>query len=173
MPILVAFASRHGATREIAAVLARRLATGPLRPVRVDLLPVQGRPDPSRYSAVVLGSPVYGGRWLPEGLDYAASARSGLRSRPTWLFSSGVTDGRAPDEAASSGLRTLAADLAAVEHRWFEGRLERRLLRGPERDGCASAEGDHRSWPVVWDWADGLSGALAAAGVGARSLQTV
>ena len=59
--VLVAFASRHGATRELAAVVERELARSG-RGVATVLGPVQCRPDVVGFDAVVLGSGVYGGR---------------------------------------------------------------------------------------------------------------
>ena len=38
---------------------------------------------------MVLGSAVYAGRWLEPAREYAATHAGGLRTRPTWLFSSG------------------------------------------------------------------------------------
>src|SRR5688572_2445526 len=90
--ILVAAASRHGATAEIATALAAALAdsvagrTGTLTAVA---LPVDHRPDPASFDAVILGSAVYAGHWIETAREYGAGHASTLRRRPVWLFSSG------------------------------------------------------------------------------------
>src|SRR4051794_11513288 len=60
-PVVVA--SRHGATAEIGAALARELAAGAAG-VSAVAVPASHRPDPTPFDAVVLGSAVYAGRWL-------------------------------------------------------------------------------------------------------------
>src|SRR3954453_23252816 len=65
--VLVVVASRHGATAEIAAALARGLGGGAAgRGVGLSAVavPAEQRPEPGSYDAVLLGSAVYAGRWL-------------------------------------------------------------------------------------------------------------
>ena len=61
MTVLVAAASKYGATAEIAEAIGRGLReTG----VAADVRPVEQVGDLSGYTEVVLGSAVYVGRWL-------------------------------------------------------------------------------------------------------------
>ena len=90
--VLVTVASRHGATAEMATALARWLSESAAArgcPLSAVAVPVERRPDPARYDAVVLGSAVYVGRWLQPARHYAAEYASVLRTRPVWLMSSG------------------------------------------------------------------------------------
>ena len=67
--MLVAYASRHGATREIAeAIAAALLARGVTADAR-DVATIDGL-EP--YDAVVLGSAVYFGKWLEPARAFAA-----------------------------------------------------------------------------------------------------
>ncbi|WP_100497596.1 flavodoxin domain-containing protein [Geodermatophilus chilensis] len=171
--VLVVFASRHGATREIAAELARHLpCTGAGRRCGLStvLAPVQQQPDPAGFDALVVGSAVYDGRWLPSARRYVAAATEGWGSRPTWLFSSGLGSelGAAPtptDLDDAVGTRR-GADLVVRGHRAFAGRLERRLLSATE---CASlgrhhlAEGDFRDWREVRRWSAAIAAEVAQA----------
>ncbi|MGY2066002.1 flavodoxin domain-containing protein [Blastococcus sp. SYSU DS0619] len=90
--VLVAVASRHGATADVATAIARTLDesdAGRAAGLVAVAVPVQQQPEPAGFDAVVLGSAVYVGRWLEPAREYAATHTSALRTRPVWLFSSG------------------------------------------------------------------------------------
>ena len=142
--VLIVVASKHGATAEIGTALARGLAdsaVGPATGLEAVCLPVEQRPDPAHYDAVVLGSAVYMGRWLEPAREYAAAHAAALRGRPVWLFSSGPI-GEPPfpaDEPHDVG--ALSQLTGALRHRVFPGRLEKKGLsfgesRG-DRNACA------------------------------------
>ena len=143
--VLVTVASRHGATAEMATALARWLSESAAArgcPLSAVAVPVERRPDPARYDAVVLGSAVYVGRWLQPARHYAAEYASVLRTRPVWLMSSGPIGEPPfpPDEPHDAG--PIAASLAARAHRTFPGRLDARLLehrgaRHGDRHACS------------------------------------
>ncbi|WP_409332750.1 flavodoxin domain-containing protein [Trujillonella humicola] len=160
--VLVAVASRHGATREIAAALARDLAaTGRIAATAV---PVENRPDPSRFDAVVLGSAVYGGSWLPAAREFATAHAGVLRSRPLWLFSSGPI-GPAPfPDAEPYDAATLRDLLGPRGHRVLPGRLEPGLLSFAERavaTAMRAPAGDSRDWALVRSWAAEIAAEIA------------
>ena len=58
--VLVAYATKHGATAEIAEKVSQVLRQAGLR---TDVLPADGVSDLAPYEAVVLGSALYIGRW--------------------------------------------------------------------------------------------------------------
>jgi len=58
--VLVAYATKHGATAEIAEKIGQVLRQAGLR---TDVLPADGVSDLTPYKAVVLGSAFYLGRW--------------------------------------------------------------------------------------------------------------
>lgn len=165
--VLVVFAGRHGSTREIAATLARwlpRSESGRRIGLSAVLAPAQRRPDPAPFDAVVVGSAVYGGRWLEPAGSYLEANAAALARRATWSFSSGVwRKGAAP--LPDSGL------IDTRGHRWFPGRLEHRLLSAAEREalsGSGAPAGDHRDWRAVREWADEMACELMATGVRRR-----
>ena len=86
--VLVTAASRHGSTAEIATAIARALEESVVGLTAI-AVPIDQRPEPARFDAVVLGSAVYAGRWLEPAREYAAAHAEALRDRPVWLFSSG------------------------------------------------------------------------------------
>ena len=86
MLVLVAYASRHGATRGIAERIGRRLeAAG----ATVDVCSVTEAGDTAGCDAVVLGSALYLYHWMGEARDYAKRIRKSVAGKPVWLFSSG------------------------------------------------------------------------------------
>ena len=161
--VLVAVASRHGATRDIARAIGERLQTGPSG-LRTDVLPVEQHPDPKAYDAVILGSAVYAGRWLEPAREYAARNAAALRTKTVWLFSSGPI-GEAPfpaDEPHDAGPLTQVT--GAVEHRIFPGRLDKLLLGVGERamvTAMRAPVGDFRDWTAIREWADAIAAQLA------------
>ncbi|MGY2064810.1 flavodoxin domain-containing protein [Blastococcus sp. SYSU DS0619] len=160
--VLVAFASRHGATREIAAELARSLsasAAGRSGRLSVTLAPVEVQPDPARFDAVVLGSAVYSGRWLEPARRYVEAVSPELSRRPTWLFSSGLGQSRGCPGNDDRDALPFGQWIDARGHRTFPGRLERRLLSAAERSTwpAGGTAGDLRDWRAVRAWAEEIA----------------
>lgn len=153
MKVLIAFASKHGSTAEIAAEIARSLNTDE---IEADLLQAADVRSVSGYDGVVLGSAVYMGGWLKDARDLAAREAVALRHREVWLFSSGPI-GDPPKHVIQ------AADISEVieltrprEHRLFAGKLDRSRLGLAERSLMAAlrvADGDFRDWPAIREWA--------------------
>jgi len=79
MPVLVAYASKHGATRQIAERIGEVLRASGLD---AEVRPVRSAGDPAGYDAVVLGSAVYFGAWRREGTAYVRRHRGALSGRP-------------------------------------------------------------------------------------------
>jgi menaquinone-dependent protoporphyrinogen oxidase len=168
--ILVASASRHGATAEIASRIGGTLA-GRLRergfPARIHVRHAEEVDAVAGYDAVVLGSALYLGRWLEPARELAARHALALRERPVWLFSSGPV-GEPPVPAdPPGGAARLAADLGAREHRLFPGRLDRRRLGRFERllsRAGSAGDGDYRDWAAIEAWAEDIADALCPIG---------
>ena len=88
MKILVAYASRHGATRGIAEHIAETLTQSGLD---VTLESVENVGPADRYDGFVIGSAAYLGGWLGEATAFVRRHHELLSGRPVWLFSSGPT----------------------------------------------------------------------------------
>ena len=165
--VLVAVASRHGATREIAEALARDLTANPAArgvDLHASVVPVEHHPDPHHYDAVVLGSAVYGGSWLPGARQFATGSAAALRTRSLWLFSSGPI-GKPPfPEAEPNEAATMTAMLHPRGSRVLPGRLDPALLTFAERavvTAMRAPVGDARDWRQIRAWADEIAAALA------------
>jgi len=167
MRVLVAVASRHHATHEIALAVATGLIT---RGLEAEAVPVQEVTTLDGYDAVVLGSAVYMGRWLAEARRFAQVHTPDLCVMPVWLFSSGpVGPVDHPIPAGTpADVPVLMRLTRATGHRTFAGRLEMRHLYFAERAAVRTIhapEGDSRDWAAIdrfaGEVADDLVGAYA------------
>ncbi|HSP38867.1 MAG TPA: flavodoxin domain-containing protein [Frankiaceae bacterium] len=159
MAVLVTAASKHGATAEIGAAIARHLESlgvpsefrAPREVFQLDA-----------YDGIVLGSAVYAGRWLADGREFAWSWSAELRARPVWLFSSGPI-GNPPEPDESVDVADVLEVTKAREHRLFGGRLDRSLLGFGERAmvrAVGAKEGDFRNWNEIAAWSTGIAEAM-------------
>ncbi|HEU5015051.1 MAG TPA: flavodoxin domain-containing protein [Roseiflexaceae bacterium] len=163
MTILVAVASKHGSTRAIAESIAEQLRSANLP---VDLRAAGEVNDLSGYDAVILGSAVYAGSWLPEARKFAARFHAKLAQVPVWVFSSGPVGADNPQPRDDP--QQLAAPLGMVpvrDHRVFAGKLELDDLGFGERliaKVVSAPEGDFRDWDAISRWAREIATALQA-----------
>ena len=86
MRVLVAYATRHGATAGIAELVAAALTTAGLS---AEARPVEDVKDAGPYDAVVVGGAAYMFHWLKPAVSFARRHHKRLAARPVWLFSSG------------------------------------------------------------------------------------
>jgi menaquinone-dependent protoporphyrinogen IX oxidase len=165
--VLVTAASKHGSTMEMATYLSRCLqesAAGRRCQLSAVAFPVEQRPDPARFDAVVLASAVYAGRWLEPARHYAADHVTALRGRPVWLLSSGPIGEPPfpPDEPHDA--QPIGQLVGARAHRVFPGRLDKHLLGTEERamvTAMRAPVGDFRDWDALRTWAEDIAEALA------------
>ena len=161
MNVLVAVASNHGGTREIAEAIANELRTIGLD---AEVRDVDDVTDLDGYDAVILGSGVYMGRWLPEATRFADANRGEFSAVPVWLFSSGPLGQDDPQPKGDPAhLDELMKATEAREHRIFVGKLDKRDLGLGERLAVKlvkAPEGDFRDWEAIRAWADEIAGAL-------------
>jgi menaquinone-dependent protoporphyrinogen oxidase len=81
--ILVTYASRFGSTTGVAEAIGKTLAE---QGVRVEVLPMKEVIDLAAYQAVVAGSAINGGEWLPEALQFVQAHQAELRNKPFAAF---------------------------------------------------------------------------------------
>lgn len=156
MRILIAFATRHGATAEIAEAIAEELT---LLGHRAEVKEVAGIGDLATYDAVLLGSAVYFGQWRKEALAFARAHAAELRARPLWLFDSGPLN-RTSEEGVNEPVAAadeLVRDLGARGRTTFGGRLREKdsgfFVRQLMRSDRAGSFGDFRNFDRIRAWA--------------------
>ena len=184
MRVLVAYASRHGATQGIAERIGETLRTEGLD---AEVRPAGSVRSLDGYDAFVLGSAAYLSHWLKDASDLVRRHRRELRDRPVWLFSSGPiggpTDANGRDQRIAAVPREIdefAPALNARDHHVFFGlyQVDRRpiglaerlaapfMARLPAEARQAMPVGDFRDWPEIEAWARGIAQALAPVPVG-------
>ncbi len=180
MAVLVAYASKHGATREIAARIAQTLAAAG-QPAQAR--PVTAAGDLADYGAFVVGSAVYMGHWQKDAVEFVRRNRAVLAARPVWLFSSGPL-GSEPADAQGRDLTVTAEPKEAAgfqeaitprDHRVFFGVLNpgglglgERAIRKLPAGRAILPEGDFRDWTQIEAWASDIARDLAAGAGPAR-----
>ena len=161
MRILVTAASKYGSTAEIGQRIGEVLTA---RGHEVSVEPPEGV-EITGFDAVVLGSAVYAGHWLPAAKDLVERSAGDLAARPTWLFSSGpVGDPPKPTEDPVD-IGPMLAATNATEHRVFAGRIDKQRLSFPERAIVVALRvrsGDFRDWVEIESWAGEIAEALGS-----------
>lgn len=164
-PILVTFATRYGSTEEVAECIAKTLREGGQS---VELRPVQQVKNLSSYHAIVLGAPVFIGKWHKHAHQFLTQYGDALRQHPTAIFALGPLNN---DEAELQGSRQqLDKDLeqypwlkpAAIE--MFVGKYDpARLGLGhklltvlPASPLYGKPASDNRDWRTIRAWASDL-----------------
>lgn len=163
MNILVAVASKHGSTQEIAEAIAAQLrAAGHT----VDTHNVEEAPAVTGYDAAVVGSAVYMGQWLSSAKEFVERHQSQLAALPVWLFSSGPLGAEEPQpQGDPEGIEELMDKTKASGHRVFVGKLDKSSLGMGERlivKMVKAPEGDFRDWDAIRGWVDEIAEALSA-----------
>ena len=162
MKVLVAVASRHGSTWEIAEALADVLREAGFG---VDVADPDDVETLDLYGAVLLGSSVYVGRWAASARAMVDRLAHALASRPVWLFSSGPVGNPPFPTGDPEEVPSLLRRLDARGHRTFAGKLDRGGLALAERAVVSliqAEHGDFRAWQDVHDWAGTVAAELHA-----------
>jgi menaquinone-dependent protoporphyrinogen oxidase len=156
--VLVAYATKYGATAEIAEKIGQVLSQAGLR---TDVLPADRVSDLSPYKAVVLGSAVYVGRWRKEAATFLKANEKVLAERPVWLFSSGPTGEGDPVELTKGwrfpgALQPIADRIQPRDIALFHGAADVKRLNLIERwmiKNVKAPFGDFRDWETITSWA--------------------
>lgn len=158
--VLVAAASKHGATAEIAAHIGKALGN---RNLSVSVADAGEIRSVEGYDAVIVGSGVYAGHWLGPAKDLADTVAAADPMPAVWLFSSGpVGDPPKPDEDPVD-VAAISESTSARDHQLFAGKIDKSLLNFGERAITAALRapvGDFRDWDAIEEWADGIADEL-------------
>jgi menaquinone-dependent protoporphyrinogen oxidase len=167
--ILVAYASRTGSTAGVAEAIAETLAQDG---TQVDALPMSEVHDLATYRAVVAGSAIQGGEWLPEAMQFLQDHRPELARKPFAAFLVCMTlamkNGAYRDQVAA-WMAPVRAQVRPVSEGLFAGALDVSRIRslGDRLKFRLSvvmgvwSEGDHRDWNAIRAWALSLRSLLA------------
>jgi menaquinone-dependent protoporphyrinogen oxidase len=167
MRVLVAAATRHGSTMEIATIIAGILEDAGLE---VDIKAPEDVRSVADYDGVVIGSAVYMGRWLEPARQFVDRCGGDLLGRSVWLFSSGPLGDPAKPDIEPPDAVLMRTATAAIDHQVFPGRLAKSELGFAEKvvvAGVRAPYGDFRPWDDVASWARGIGDRLRTADLAA------
>ncbi len=156
--ILIAYASAFGSTVEVAVAIGESLAGDDLA---VDVKPIEENLQLDGYQAVVIGSAVQHGNWLPEAVDFVKANQKTLQELPVALFCVHITN-LGDDETSRQNRRAfldaVRALVPAVDEAYFAGKFDRRgaKLMLPPFFARFVPPLDFRKWDKMRAWATRL-----------------
>jgi len=160
MTVLVAFATRHGSTREVAESIACTLKAfaadvefGEAREVRSQ--PGHGPGQARRWTLVVLGAPLYSGRWHRDAHRFLRRHRKELAGVPVAVFGMGP---RNDDVLAWERSRTQL-DRALAKHSWLTPTAV--MVFGGVDPPDKRPRRDLRDWTKIDAWAASIADPVA------------
>jgi menaquinone-dependent protoporphyrinogen oxidase len=163
--ILIAYASKHGATAEVAGAIGETM-TAP--GVDVAVRPVSEVDDLSPYTAAVVGSPIYSSDWLPEATGFVKRHSRALGAMPAACFVLAIRLRDGSEAIRETMERYITAErviMRPVSVGYFAGRLDYDLLSPITRlqvETKGLPEGDFRDWGAIRAWAADLRAPLLA-----------
>ena len=158
--ILVAYATRAGSTVEVAEFIGGVLCE---HGSAVDVRPVKEVQSLDGYRAVVAGSAIRMGKWLPEAVQFVETHKEALSRMPrAYFLVSLFLAGASPDKEKEINAyldpvrQILEPDYTGL----FPGKLDPQTLSFLDRQIAKmvkSREGDFRDWDAMRAWAEGLA----------------
>lgn len=158
--ILVTYASKYGATAQIAEKIGEVLCQAGLP---ADTLPVDQVRDLSPYQTVIVGSAIYIGKWQKAAEAFLNANEKRLAQQKVWVFSSGPT-GRGDPVELVEGQRVpnnLQAVIGRVHPRditVFHGYNNPEKMNAVEKFAIERIVkkpfGDFRDWDMITAWAN-------------------
>lgn len=163
-PVLIAYASGSGSTREVAAAMGATLNE---QDIETDVRGVNEVESLQGYRAVIAGSSIRLGRWLPEAVAFISDFSQALGDLPVAYFTTCLTmiedtpENRATVMAYMEPILALAPRVKPIAVGLFAGSLN------PTLQQLIPAEvgpyGDHRDWAAIRRWAASLGEVLRTA----------
>jgi menaquinone-dependent protoporphyrinogen oxidase len=163
--ILVAYASGTGSTAGVAEAIGKTLAESG---AQVEVCPMRDVQDLTPYRAVVAGSAIHGGKWLPEAMQFMQTHQAALAQKPFAAFLVCMTVAMPNNqyrEHVATWLEPVRALVKPVSEGLFAGALDiskipsfrdRFKFRLSVAFGVWS-KGDHRDWAAIRAWAINLT----------------
>lgn len=124
--VLVTYASYAGATLEVAAKIGETLSE---QGFAADVLPVEENPSVEDYQAILIGSAVHYGEWLPEAISFVENNQQTLSTLPVGVFCVHIRN-TGDDETSLrerlAYLNSVRALINPAAEGFFPGRFDRR-----------------------------------------------
>lgn len=157
--ILVTYASKAGSTGEVARAIGEVLTA---KGATVDVTPVNGVANLQDYQAVIIGSAIRMGRWMPEAKSFVETNQAYLRQVPTAYFNCGLGLREESEKTRGEALGYMDSVCSIVEpvsRGAFAGKLDYSklsFLEGLIMKAMGDQPGDFRPWETIRAWAESL-----------------
>jgi menaquinone-dependent protoporphyrinogen oxidase len=157
--ILITFSTRAGSTAGVVDAIGAELK---LRGWDVDIQQVTAKPIVDRYDAVILGSAVRMGSWLPEMVEFIKTNQAVLQSRPVALFTVHMLNIGADEtshKARCAYLNSVRPLVNPVDEVFFAGKIDLDNLSFVDRlmvKMVKSPIGDFRDWGSIHAWSSAI-----------------
>jgi len=157
--VLIVYASRAGSTGEVAKALGQTLSEAG---ATVDVRSVSDENDLNQHQAVIVGSAIRMGRWLPEAVDFVKKHRDELSRIPTAYFvvcstmKDDTPENRRKVLAYLDPVRKAAPNIEPVDIGLFAGVVDFSKLSFMDKSMLkmkGAPEGDFRNWAAIKKWA--------------------
>jgi menaquinone-dependent protoporphyrinogen oxidase len=156
--ILIAYASKYGATKEIAERMAQVLRRDDLA---VDVKEAERVSSLQPFGAIIVGSGIYFSNWLPEANELLESFQDELAAKSVWLFSSGLTiKGEPQGWLFPETLQPLIKKIKPKDIALFGGKVAAEQLSLDDwlvNPSLRIEAGDYRNWAEIEAWANGIT----------------
>lgn len=163
--VLVTYASCTGYTQGVAEMIGKTLEDDHLK---VDVIPMKDVKNLGDYDAVVAGSGIQAGAWLPVAMQFVRENRSELSKKPFAAFLVCMTlamkNGENYRSHVQSWLQPVKSLVPTISTEVFSGGLElKKIPSASDRLKFRLStlfgiwkEGDHRDWGNIQLWAGDL-----------------
>lgn len=161
--VLVCYATKYGSTEEIAKEIGAVLQGEGLA---TDVTPVDRVTDIAEYRAVIIGSPIYMGKWLHSPQQFVRDHRFALSHRKVAAFSVGYSLRDRLLEHLRNADRAVDAIRLYVEPvdvGMFAGRVVPDTVSEADRAILTLGgveQGDFRDWGEIRAWAKKISNVI-------------
>ena len=163
--ILITYASRYGSTAEIAERIGAVISRNGLNARVAEVREVY---DLKEYTAVVIGSAVYVGRWRKDAIRFMKVHEKDLSEKDVWIFSTGPTGTGDPVKLLEGwkmpkALEPVVSRIRPKDITVFHGAVDPEKLSGLHRFMVKKVEapvGDFRDWEAIEAWAGIISDSL-------------
>ena len=169
-PILIAYATRAGSTFDVAEAIRQSLAE---HGAQVEMRPVKEISSLEPYRAVILGSAIRAGSWLPEAVEFVKLHKSELENLPLVYFLVCATmreDTPKHHDQVLAYLKPVRAMIEPLEIGLFAGKLDANKLGLFAKmlvKVMHSEQGDWRDWEAIHEWAGKIYNRLEPKSIGA------
>lgn len=155
--VLIAYASKCGSTSEVAVAIAKELTA---RGKTVDVCLSKNVSTLDGYQAVVVGSAIRMGQWLPEAVEFVETYQQTLWLLPTAFFTvhmMNLGDDETSRKNRLAYLDSVRKIMTPQQEMFFAGKMDMARLSFLDRliaKAVKATDADLRDWQAIRSWAN-------------------